>query len=301
MSSPVFISYRRSDSQHATARLVGRMAPRFLAPAEIFMDVEAIAAGADFLAVLEQHLRQCKICLVVIGRDWLARDGNGKRRIDDPADIVRQEVATVLERSIRVVPVLVDDAEMPKAADLPHPLKALATRNAVRLAHGRFNQDADELAATVLRTLGRSPDLELDILKLLFSFRGTIDRKGYWLGLGATAVAQLSIWAAVMWSLGIPLGQGLRNPVALTMQQKVLAQLAMAWCWWPVLALSWKRIKDLGHGWGLFVPVMAASVAQISADILGQNTVADQLALVVLICLVALGVLKGTRFIAHSV
>jgi uncharacterized membrane protein YhaH (DUF805 family) len=73
------------------------------------------------------------------------------------------------------------------------------------------------------------------------------------------------------------------------------------WIWWPALALAWKRIKDLGHGLSLFVPVFGASVAQIGCDLAGLTSEASALSLVCLMMLLGLGVLKGTRFIAHNV
>jgi hypothetical protein len=186
MPSPVFISYRRADTQHVTARLFSRLAPRYLAEADIFMDVEAIGAGANYKSVLDWQLTSCKVALVMIGPQWLATDAEGKRRIDNPADVVRNEVAAVLARpEITVIPVLVDGARMPTAAELPDPLKPLAVRNAARLTHENFASDVDALAAKILKPLDRSVDPELDILKLLFSFKGTIGRKPFWIGLGA--------------------------------------------------------------------------------------------------------------------
>ena len=44
---------------------------------------------------------------------------SGARRIDDPADFVRLEIASALKRNIPVVPVLVQGAKMPTAAQLP--------------------------------------------------------------------------------------------------------------------------------------------------------------------------------------
>ena len=71
--------------------------------------------------------------------------------------------------------------------------------------------------------------------------------------------------------------------------------------WWPALALAWKRIKDLGHGFGLFAPVLGASLAEIGLDLGGYASEAATLSIVCLIMLIGLGTLKGTRFIAHDV
>jgi len=58
---------------------------------------------------------------------------------------VRLEIATALKRNIRVIPVLVDDASMPRASDLPDDLRSLVRRNAVEVSHTRFNADSERL------------------------------------------------------------------------------------------------------------------------------------------------------------
>ena len=48
-----FVSYRRSDSQHPTARMVDRFRTRFR-DNQIFLDVHAIELGEDFIRTLVQ-------------------------------------------------------------------------------------------------------------------------------------------------------------------------------------------------------------------------------------------------------
>ncbi len=300
MPSPVFISYRRSDSQHATGRLFARLAPRFLAEADIFMDVEAIAAGADFQAALDRQLADCKVALVMIGPGWLAAGAPGARRLDDPEDFVRREVAAALAREITVIPVLVDQTPMPREEDLPAPLKPLAKRNAVRLTHERFEADADALAAKVVRDLGRPLDLEQDVLKLFFSFKGTIGRKQFWVGFVAIFVLAIAVAAAISAALGIPVGQFLAEPESLPKNVQMLQQIATAWVWWPLLALAWKRIRDLGHGWDFFAAIFLSSLGAVGLDLAGYGSEASTLESVAVLLLLVVGVLKGTRFIAHD-
>lgn len=300
MTSPVFISYRRSDSQHATGRLFARLAPRFLAESEIFMDIEAIAAGADFEAALDRALSGCKVCLVMIGPDWTRKDAEGRRRIDDPDDFVRREVAAVLARDILVIPVLIDGAPMPKAADLPDPLKPLVKRNALRLSHDRFEADGDAIAAKTLKGLGRSVDLEQDLLKLFFSFKGSIGRQQFWIGLVAVFVLAMAVAAGTAAALGIKVSDFLAHPETLPKNVQILQQIATTWVWWPLLALAWKRIQDLGHSWDVFAPILATSLGAVGLDAAGYADLAGTFEGVSLLLLLILGVLKGTRFIAHD-
>ena len=110
------------------------------------MDVDTIKPGLDFVEAIESAVDRTDAMIVVIGPNWLgAVDAAGNRRLDNPEDFVRLEIAASLERNVRVIPVLVKRAEMPGSAELPDDLKALARRNALELSHTRFNSDAQRL------------------------------------------------------------------------------------------------------------------------------------------------------------
>jgi hypothetical protein len=82
----------------------------------------------------------------MIGPHWLeAHDQSGKRRLDNPKDSVRVELASALKGDIAVIPVLVEGTQMPSEAGLPDDLKPLARRHALELRHTRFNADADAI------------------------------------------------------------------------------------------------------------------------------------------------------------
>ncbi len=153
MAGAIFISYRRDDSRHAAGRLYQHLVQTF--PRDrLFIDVDAISPGLDFVTEITSKVEICDALLAVIGPDWLKSiDGNGNRRIDDPGDFVRLEIETALRRDIRVIPVLLDDVTMPREQDLPQALKLLARRNAARLSHARFGLDADVLVQTLLDEL----------------------------------------------------------------------------------------------------------------------------------------------------
>jgi WD40 repeat protein len=142
MSGRIFINYRRGDEPGFALALYARLEESFAAN-QLFMDVEGgIPAGHDFVEVLERQVAQCDVLLVLIGRGWLAvKDENGARRLDNPDDFVRVEIESAMRRGKRVIPVLVNNAEMPRAGELPEPLKPLARRHAVRLTQERFRAD----------------------------------------------------------------------------------------------------------------------------------------------------------------
>ena len=95
--------------------------------------------------------------IAVIGKRWLiSSEAEGSRRLDNPDDFVRLEIATALKRNIRVIPVLVDDASVPRASDLPDDLKSLVRRNAVEVSHTRFGADSERLIAALERVFEKT-------------------------------------------------------------------------------------------------------------------------------------------------
>jgi hypothetical protein len=144
----VFISYRREDSPGHAGRIFDRLRERF--GDRVFMDVDGIEAGVDFVAVLERALGSCNVLLAVVGPEWIAAaDRQGRARLSDPNDFVRLEVSRALERDIRVIPVLVDGAVMPATQDLPEQLQPLSRRQAIELRDARWGADIEQLVSVV--------------------------------------------------------------------------------------------------------------------------------------------------------
>lgn len=152
----IFISYRRDDSRHAAGRLGDDLAEVF-GSENLFRDVESIAPGVDFEAALGQALKACAVMLVVIGPRWLnIADAQGRRRLDQPGDWIRAEVAEALRRDVRLIPVLLEDTPLPDAAELPEELRPLLRRQTLPLSDGRWRGDLQRL----VETLERIPGLE---------------------------------------------------------------------------------------------------------------------------------------------
>ena len=141
----IFINYRRNDSEGEAGRLFDDLTSHF-SDKSVFMDVAAIEPGRDFRKAIDQSVANCNALLAIIGLDWLeAKDATGGRRLDDPNDFVRIELASALGRDIPVIPVLVRGAKMPRAEQLPDDLQELAYRNAVELTHPRWKSDVQVL------------------------------------------------------------------------------------------------------------------------------------------------------------
>jgi TIR domain len=114
MGKKVFISYRRDDSAGYAGRVRDRLDREFGRDL-LFMDVENILLGTDFPQVVRDEVAKCDMLLAVIGSNWIAaKNKEGSRRLDDPKDFVRIEIAAALQRNIPVVPILLDGARIPK-------------------------------------------------------------------------------------------------------------------------------------------------------------------------------------------
>jgi len=168
----VFINYRRDDAAGDAGRLFDALSSRF-GKGSVFMDVDAITAGADFAEVINQAVGACEVLVTVIGKSWLSlANADGGRRLDDPRDLVRLEIQSALKQKIRVVPALVQGAQMPRADQLPKSLAKLAGRNAFEISHGRWQHDVELLIATLEKPTQETPAAPNNLPRQLTSFIG---------------------------------------------------------------------------------------------------------------------------------
>jgi hypothetical protein len=142
----IFVSYRREDTSAHAGRLADRLVDRF-GETQVFMDVDSIGLGLDFVTVLQDAVTACEVMLVMIGPGWVGP------RLEEAEDYVRIEVQTALDREIRVVPILVGGAKLPEAAALPEPLRPLARRQAFEIGDTTFRADASDLIERLERVL----------------------------------------------------------------------------------------------------------------------------------------------------
>lgn len=155
----VFISYRRGETS-GQARALHEYLERRFGEHQVFMDVNSIAPGADFVRRIEDEISGCGVVLALIGRDWLGHYGGGSRMVDDPNDFVRLELGAALNRNVPVIPILVERTPMPQPQELPEPLRDITRRNALDLENTRWDYDVTRLADAVepmLAKVARSP------------------------------------------------------------------------------------------------------------------------------------------------
>jgi hypothetical protein len=191
MSGGIFVSYRRDDTRQAAGRLADGLADHF-GSANIFRDIEGIDLGVEFAQALNQALEACVVMLVLIGPKWLdITDAQGRRRLDDPKDWIRQEISTALRRGIRVVPVLIDGTPLPDESALSEDLKPLVRRQALELADTRWRGDMQRL----VDTLAKLPGLKLQPTEK--EAQPPKSKTKLWIGIavGVLVLAEISTYA----------------------------------------------------------------------------------------------------------
>src|SRR5262245_46719259 len=146
--SKVFISYRRDDSSGYAHAIHTRLLQHF-SKDQVFMDVDTMKPGVDFVRAIEKAVGECDVLVALIGKRWTGGESGGTSRFENTKDYVRLEVSTALARDILVIPVLVDGMTMPDEDRLPTPVQPIARRNAIEISNTRFSYDVDQLINAV--------------------------------------------------------------------------------------------------------------------------------------------------------
>jgi uncharacterized membrane protein YhaH (DUF805 family) len=312
----IFISYRRGDDQAAAGRLYDRLLQHF-GRERLFMDVDAIEPGVDFLKSLDEQIAACIAFIAVIGPRWLnARNNDGNPKLENPTDYVRMEIESALKRDIRVIPVLVDGASMPRPSDLPLSLQALARRNAMEIAHHRFAADCDDLARHIKRALGvattpsgpaghfvsssvpqEEASAKLSWPQILFSFKGRLSRMQFLIGFISTSAFAAVLFFAIALTIEAFYQAAQPQEVATKLPELLERRLLLVVTissWWPALALVLKRLHDLGQGWKALLVFVALDVLWAILHLLNKDELAQPIAGVDLGLTFMLAAIKGT-------
>ena len=145
-SCDIFISYRRSDSDAAAGRLHQNFADHF-GSRRVFMDVDNLEPSDKWEDSIEKALEDCRVGIIVIGRDWMTANSETKRpRLWDDGDFVRREIAVLLEKGTPVIPLLVHGGQLPEAESLPPDLQPLVRFQAQIVNNATWDPVIEELA-----------------------------------------------------------------------------------------------------------------------------------------------------------
>ena len=180
MKPRLFISYRRRENEWAVGHVRDRLSAEF-GPDNVFFDTEAMEAGEEIRKRISGEIERCSAVVMVYGKAWAGRGPNGRRRIDDPDDLVRFELAEAHRQGKRIVPVVIDEEPPPKPEHLPPDLRFLPDLNFVKL---RATDSLD-------RQIGR---LTMDIRNAVFG----LTKAAHYLA----QASWIALWsAALVWLL----------------------------------------------------------------------------------------------------
>jgi hypothetical protein len=149
----VFISYRREPDQYVAGHLSRDLRAVF-GESQVIRDKESIAGGVSWKQYVLKEIGKCSVLLVLIGKDWSnVRDTSGARRLDKLDDPLRLEIGDAIRDGASIIPLLLEDAQMPAAAELPPQLVMLAELKALDLRDGDWEEDVARLVQR-LESLG---------------------------------------------------------------------------------------------------------------------------------------------------
>ncbi|MCH9806603.1 MAG: toll/interleukin-1 receptor domain-containing protein [Alphaproteobacteria bacterium] len=155
MQKKIFLSYRHQDSKGETLAVMQHLLSN-TTDLEVFLDVGGgIEVGSNFLRSIEEAVGKADLMICIIGSRWLelsnaaALDGR-----ENQTDFVRVEIHAALVREIPIIPILLDNAEMPDRESLPPELSLLASKQAVRVRHDCFIADMGAVLSAIRRVIG---------------------------------------------------------------------------------------------------------------------------------------------------
>jgi hypothetical protein len=151
----VFISYRRSDCPGHAGRVRDRFRREFGAE-HVFMDLDSIPSGTRYADRLQEAIASSDVVVALMGPGWAGNTTtDGGRRIDQPGDWVRVEIATALQSNKRVIPVGLAGGTLPPPQELPDDLRALVDYQELEIDERHFDYDMERLIEDIRGPAGR--------------------------------------------------------------------------------------------------------------------------------------------------
>jgi hypothetical protein len=140
----VFICYQKSSTRHVAGRLYSYLSRRF-GDQQVFRDSSRLKAGDLWWQEITLWIRQADALVVLMGSDWLPLLEASNTESAPDHGWVQREIMLAMENGIDVIPVLVDDAEMPSAEALPPGIASIHDIQAHFLLDRTFDIDISAL------------------------------------------------------------------------------------------------------------------------------------------------------------
>lgn len=142
----IFINYRHDDTQGTAWALYMKLEERFGAE-NVFFDNGTLRPGRRWLEEIRSHLTDSGAFIALIGQNWIASLRSHLQRGDEDYVVEEIDLAIRSGPGMVVIPVLVDDAGLPDAQELPPALRMLPAYQQERLRHTHLPYDINNLIA----------------------------------------------------------------------------------------------------------------------------------------------------------
>ena len=168
----IFISYRR-DGSDAHARIIYDKLKNL--GFRVFLDFESLFSGG-FRRNVINAIKECTDFILLIPK-------GGFDRCKEEADLFREEIKTALEFDKNIIPVFVNDFEMPSYQDLPDDIASIAELNGIDCSMEYF----DAVFEKICRNLFATPEDEFlhktvdNLAKRVYNLKHSYFRK--WAGI----------------------------------------------------------------------------------------------------------------------
>jgi hypothetical protein len=151
MPVKIFINYRRDANLREAQHLATLLAAKF-GKSSVFLDLRGIGGAENWMEKLQEQVDACDLMIVLISKDWTqSTNAQGQRRMEDANDPLVYEIARALRNRMPVLPILIDGATMPEAAELPKSLWVLTLQHGMPLRNEFFGPDTAEIVAAIKR------------------------------------------------------------------------------------------------------------------------------------------------------
>ena len=146
----IFINYRRNDTK-IFATIIYEKILKHINNSNVFLDIDTIEPGENFINSIIKTIDKCQLMLSLIGPNWIKQDEKYGTNIKNPHDFVQLEIHEALKRNIKIIPILINDASMPKESDLPCELHSILKFSALSINEATLETDINSFIYQLLR------------------------------------------------------------------------------------------------------------------------------------------------------
>jgi len=149
-SKSLFISYRKDDCADMASRIQSKLKTDN-PMARVFLDSTLMKGGEKFTEQIKEEIANSDVLLLLVGNYW--NTDMSRRRLFDSKDILRREISWAIKKGVSIIPILINNTEMPSSRMLPEEIREVIQLHAERIRSSKFEEDYGHLLSTLMRIL----------------------------------------------------------------------------------------------------------------------------------------------------